>query len=93
MEGMILIAALRPPFQSFLRRAVHGLLRGGVAVDGGHQAFLDAEAFLQQHVDDRRQAVRRAARVGNDVVLGRVVFLVVDAHDDGDVFVLGRGAR
>ena len=56
-----------------LGRAVHGLLRGGVAVDRGHQAFLDAEAFLEQHVDDRREAVRRAARVGDDVVLRGVV--------------------
>ena len=91
--GMMLIAALRPPFQSFLRRAVHGLLRGGVAVDGGHEAFLDAEAFLEQHVDDRREAVRRAARVGNDVVLGGIVLVVVHAHDDRDVFALCRERR
>ena len=38
---------------------------------------------------DRREAVRGAARVGNDVVLRAVVFFVVHAHDDRDVFVLG----
>ena len=62
-------------------------------MDGRHQAFLDAEAFLEQHVHDRRQAVRRAARVGDDVVLAGVVLLVVDAHDDGDVLALGRARR
>jgi hypothetical protein len=60
-------------------------------VDGGHQTFGDAEAFLEQHVDDGSEAVRGAARVGDDVVLGGVVLVVVHAHDDGDVFALGRG--
>jgi hypothetical protein len=44
----------------------------------------------QQHVHHRREAVGGAARVGDDVVLGGVVLLVVDAHDDGDVLTLGR---
>ena len=56
-----------------LRRAVHGLLRRGVAVDRRHQAGLDPDAFLQQHVHDRREAVRRARRVRHDVVLRGVV--------------------
>ncbi len=55
-----------------------------------HQAFFDAEAFLEQDVDDRGQAVGRATGVGDDVVLGGVVLLVVDAHDDGDVLAFAR---
>jgi hypothetical protein len=77
-------------FPVLLGGTVDGFLRRGVAVHGGHETFLDAEALFEEDVDDRREAVRRAAGIGNDVVLGRVVFVVVDAHDDGDVFLLGR---
>ena len=71
--------------------AVHRLLRGGVGMDGGHQAFLNAKALLEEHVDERSEAVGGAARVGDDVVLGGVVLVVVHAHHDGDVLALGRG--
>jgi len=71
-------------------RAIHGLLGRGVAVDRGHQTFGEAEAFLQEDVDQRSQAVRGAGRVGNDVVLGGIVLVVVDAEDDGDVLTLRR---
>ena len=77
-------------FPILLARAVHGLLRGGVSVDGGHQTFLDAETFLEENVHERREAVRGAARVGDDVVIGRIVLLVVHAHDDRDVLALCR---
>ena len=73
-----------------LGRTIDGLLGSGVSVDGGHQAFGDAETFLQQHVDERREAVRGAGSIGDDVVDSRVVLVVVDADDDGDVFILGR---
>ena len=36
---------------------------------------------LQDHLDDRRQAVGGAAGVGDDVVLGRVVLVLVDAEE------------
>ena len=51
--------------------------------------------MVTQVVDDlgrRRQAVRRAAGVADDVVGGRVVAVLVDAEDDRDVLALGRGA-
>jgi hypothetical protein len=73
-----------------LARAVHGLLRGGVGVDGGHEAFGDAESFLEQHMDNRREAVRGAACVGNDVMLASVILLMIHAHDDGDVLIFAR---
>ena len=57
-----------PAAPVLLGRAVDDLLRGGVAVDRGHQAGLDADPFLEQHVDDRRQAVRGAGGVRDDVV-------------------------
>ena len=38
-----------------------------------------------------REAVGGAGRVGDDVVLGGVVLVVVDAEDDGEVLVGGRG--
>ncbi len=58
-------------------------------MDGGHETFGEAEAFLEEHMDERREAVRGAGGVGDDVVLGGVVLVFVHAHDDGDVFVLG----
>ena len=51
--------------------------------------------MVTQVVDDlrrRRQAVRRAAGVADDVMRGRVVAVLVDAEDDRDVLALGRGA-
>ena len=90
---MILIAAARPPRQSFLLRAVDGFLGGGVGVDGGHQAGLDADAFLEQHMHQRGEAVGGAGGVGDDEVLGGIVFVVVDAHDEGFHFALGRARR
>ena len=62
-----------PALPVLLRGAVHRLLGGGVGVDRRHQALLDAESLLQEHVDDGGQAVRRAGGVGDDVVLGGVV--------------------
>ena len=61
----------------------------GVGVDGGHVADLDAK-FVLQHQGHGGKAVGRARGVGHDVVFGRIVILMVDAHDDGDVFFLGR---
>src|SRR5437588_1499727 len=37
-------------------------------------------AFLEQHVHKRREAVRGAGGVGDDVVLGDVELVVVHAH-------------
>jgi hypothetical protein len=62
----------------------------GVAVDGGHDAGRDAEGVVED-LDDRREAVCGAGGVGDDVVLGGDVLVVVDAEDDGEVLVLGRG--
>ena len=58
--------------------------------DRGHGAADDFELV----VDDlgyRRQAVGGAGSVRDDVVRGGVVLVLVYAHDDGDVFILGRG--
>jgi hypothetical protein len=46
-------------------------------------------AFLEQHVHDRGKAVGGAARVGDDVVLGGIVLIVVHAHHEGAVLTLG----
>ena len=71
-------------------RGVEDDLVVGVAVDGGHDAGRDAEGVVQD-LDDGGQAVRGAGGVGNDVVVRRVVLVVVDAEDEGDVLVGGRG--
>src|SRR5882724_1978063 len=81
-----------PALPVFFAGAVHGFLRGGIGMHRGHQTFLDAKAFLEEDMHEGREAVGSAGGVGYDVVLGRVVFLVVDAHDDGNVLTLGRGA-
>ncbi|MPM30687.1 hypothetical protein SDC9_77237 [bioreactor metagenome] len=73
-----------------LVRTVLQVLVGGVGVDGRHQALDDAELVVQ-HLGDRGEAVRGARRVGDDVVLLRVVLGVVHADHDGLVLVLRRG--
>ena len=60
----------------------------GVGVDRGHNAGLDGEGVVE-HLDDGGQAVGGAGGVREDVVLGGVVFLLVDAEDEGEVFVGG----
>ena len=83
-------AAVTP---SFAARAVHRLLGGGVGVDGGHQTLSNSEAFLEQHVHDRGQAVCGAGGVGHDVMIRAVVEMVVHAHHHGEILVLGRGGN
>ena len=87
--GTRLIAgAACPPV--VLVRPVEQHLVARVGVHGGHDAVADAERLVE-HLDDGRETVRRARRVGDDVVASRVVHLVeVDAERDGDVGVLGR---
>ena len=70
-------------------RQVKDHLVVGVGVDGGHHAVLDTKSFVYDF-GHRRQAVGSAGSIGNDVVLGCIVFTFIDAHDNGDVFALGR---
>ena len=71
-------------------RAVLQVLVGGVGVDRGHQTALDAEV-VEKHLGERREAVRGARGVREDVVHRAVVGLLVDAEDDrGDVVTGGR---
>ena len=65
----------------------HLILR--VRVDRRHEAALDPVRLVED-LRHRRDAVRRARRVRDDVVLLRVVLAVVDAEHDGEVGV-GRG--
>jgi hypothetical protein len=71
-------------------REVEDHLVVGVGVDGGHVALLDAEA-VEQDLGHGHDRVGGAGGVGDDVVAGRVVDLVVDADHDGHVLVLRRG--
>ena len=72
-----------------LVRPVLEVLVGRVGVDRRHQAVLDADGLVDD-LRERRQAVRRAGRVGDDVVRVRVVQVEVHAEHDRDVLV-GRG--
>ena len=63
----------------------------GVRVDRVHQAAPDREPVVHD-LGGRREAVRRAARVADDLVLVGVVLPLVDAEDDRDVLALGGGA-
>ena len=71
--------------------AVHGLLRGGDGVYGGHEALGDAEGIVQ-HLGHRREAVGRAGCVGHELHV-RGVGLVVDAHNEHGGIVLGGGGH
>ena len=59
-----------------------------VGVDRGHDAVLDADGVVQ-HLRHRGQAVRRARRVRDDVVLLGVVGVVVHAQHERHVGVAG----
>ena len=72
-------------------RQVEDVLVVGVAVDRHHRPVPEAEVVAHD-LHHRREAVRRARRVGDDVVLRRVVLLVVHAEHDRDVLAL-RGRR
>ena len=59
-------------------------------MDRGHQALLDPESLLEQHMDQGREAIGGAGGVGNDVMRGRLVLGVIHPHDQSDVLALGR---
>ena len=80
-------------------RARRGILVGdvedplvvGVRVDGVHQAAPDREPVVDD-LGRGREAVRRAARVADDLVLVGVVLALVDPQHDRDVLALRRRA-
>ena len=78
----------RPP--EVLVRQVQQVLVVRVRVHCRHPPFAQSEAFVND-LGDRRQAVRRARGVRDDVVLGGIVHLLVHPEDDGDVRSLGGG--
>ena len=59
-------------------------------MDRGHEARFNANAFLKKDMDQRGQTVRGAGSVRHDIVLGRVIFLFVHAHEKGLHLALGR---
>jgi hypothetical protein len=77
--------------QVLVRRVVQALV-GRVGVDRRHQAVLDPDGLVDD-LGERRQAVRGARRVGDDVVLLAVVLVEVHPEDHGDVLALGRARR
>ena len=71
-------------------RRIQNALVTGVGVRGGHQTLDDTESVVE-NLDERREAVGRARRVGDDLV-GVLVLVGVDTEDVGrDVVTLGRG--
>jgi len=58
-------------------------------VDGRHRSADDLELIVD-NLGYWRQAVRCARSIGNNVMFGRIVLIVIHAHDNGDVFVLSR---
>ena len=53
-----------------------------VAVNGGHQALVQAKALIQ-HLDKGGHAVGGATGVANDGVVAMTVLMVVDANHEG----------
>ncbi len=68
--------------------AVLEVLVSRVGVNGGHQALFDAKGVVE---DFRHggETVGGARRIRHDVVGCGVVILMVDAHDDRNVFTVG----
>src|SRR6266550_2325033 len=80
-----------PSVARIARDGVEQPLAQSLRVNRREEAFLDSE-FVIEDFGDRRQAVRRARRVRDDVVLLRIEFLLVDPEHDRLVLVL-RGGR
>ena len=70
-------------------RQVQDLLVVCVGVDGGHEAALD-RVLVMHDFRRRRQTVRGAGGIRNNVVLLRVILVLVDAQHDGQVFAFRR---
>ena len=73
-------------------RQVENLLIVGVRVNGGHESAHDLELVMHD-LGRRGQTVGGAGGIRNDMVLGRIVFVFVDAQHDGQVFAFGREPR
>ena len=71
-------------------RQIEEALVVGVRVNRCHPTPPEAKRVVQ-HLGHRGQAIRRARRVGNDVVTRRVVLVVVDTKNDHEIRPLGRG--
>jgi hypothetical protein len=56
-----------------------------------HKPLCNPKTLLEQHMNDRRKAVGCATRIGDNVVLGGIVFVVVDPHHDRNVLAFRRG--
>merc|ERR1719181_1768338 len=82
-------ALAAPAAPVLLGGAVHRLLGGRDGVDRRHEAVLDAVVVVDD-LGERREAVRRARRVGHDVHGGLVGLEVHAADEHGRV---GRGRR
>ena len=72
---MMLPVAARPPRQSFREAPSSSLLGGGDGVDGGHQAFHNAELIVD-NLGHGSQAVGGAGGVGHEGHVAGVLVLV-----------------
>jgi len=73
-------------------REVEDHLIVGVRVNRGHGSADDLELVVDD-LGDGRQTVGGAGCVRNDVMLGAIVFFMVHAEHERDVFVLGGGGN
>ncbi len=72
--------------QIFVRKIENDLVVR-IRVDGRHRAADDGEIIVDDF-GDRSQAICGARRVRNDVMLCRIVLVMVDAHNQRDIFIL-----
>ena len=75
----------------FLGEAVNDFLSCGVCMDGGHEAFDDAEVVVND-LSKRCKAVGGAGCIGNDLDVGSVL-IEVYAADEHRGIVLGRAGQ
>ena len=73
-----------------LGEAVNNGLGGGRGMDGGHEAFDNAEVVIDD-LGDRGQAVGGAGSVGNELHVGGVLVQVDAADEHGGVVLCGAG--
>ncbi len=71
-------------------RKIKDFLVVGVGVDSRHEPALDL-ILVMNDLDSRSQPVCRAGRIRDNMMLGRVIHLIIDAQDNREVLAFGGG--
>ena len=64
----------------------------GIGMDSGHQTFHYTKTIVQ-YFGGGSQGIGSAGGVRDNMVSGRIVFILIHTQDYSDIFILGRGGN